>query len=196
MWLLLFLEKRRVSDHDKFMAAQHLSNGGLLEKFMPIDQRFTLKEQLKSEEGAGVAQAVLKTVHRILATPLTYQTDHIHMPEKTVHLHYCRGGMSLFIPLSEKHPPMSKKLLALAVLTALAVPAFACHNEPIMQRVWLRYDTYNPDKPPILLTENPGVSGRYTDFAVTIERRRSDGEPIPQSGYVSPWNVWPTRPQH
>lgn len=86
-----------MSDQDKFMAAQHLSNGGLLEKFMPIDQRFTLKEQLKSEEGVGVAQAVLQTVHRILATPLTYQTDHIHMPEKRVHLHYCRGGVDAWI---------------------------------------------------------------------------------------------------
>ncbi|MBT9499486.1 MAG: hypothetical protein IV103_20205 [Zoogloea sp.] len=86
-----------MSDHNKFMAAQHLSNGGLLEKFMPIDQRFTLKEQLKGKEGIAIAQAVLETVHRILATPLTYQTEAIHMPEKVVHLHYFRGGVDAWI---------------------------------------------------------------------------------------------------
>lgn len=80
-----------------FMAAQHLSNGGLLEKFMPIDQRFKLKELLKGEERRNVAQVVLKTVRQILATPLTYQTEHLHMPEKVVQLHYFRGGVDAWI---------------------------------------------------------------------------------------------------
>ena len=101
--------------------------------------------------------------------------------------------MTLFIPLYEIHPPVNKKLLAIAVLTALTVPAFACYDEPVMQRVWLRYETNNPGKPPILTSVNPSVNARYTDFSVTIMRRPSDGEPIPTKGYVSPWNVFPTQ---
>lgn len=82
---------------DCFVAEQYLSNDGLLDQFMPVSQRFALKELIKGEEGEFFVQKVLELAKTIRDMPKTHETDFQQTKDKMAHLHYFRGGVDAWI---------------------------------------------------------------------------------------------------
>lgn len=87
---------------DKFVAEQYLSNGGLLNQFMPNWQRFALKNCIASEEGEFFVQKVLEIAKVIRDMPKTYETESIDSGDKIAHLHYFRGGVDAWVVEKDK----------------------------------------------------------------------------------------------
>lgn len=81
----------------KFQVSQYLSNGGFFANFMPVSQRFVLRDLLNGEEGNHIAEILIALKHQIENMPKTYETDKIECKEKIVHLHYFRGGVDAWI---------------------------------------------------------------------------------------------------
>lgn len=79
---------------EKILAAQTLINGPLIH-YMGARQRQTLKVLMNGEEGEAIAEVVLNAYNRIMATPLTYDTE--GESDKTVHLHYFVGNVDAWI---------------------------------------------------------------------------------------------------
>lgn len=82
---------------DRFVAEQYLSNDGLLDQFMPVSQRFALKDLINGEEGEFFVQKVLELAKTIRDMPKTYETENIAGDDKVAHLHYFYGGVDAWI---------------------------------------------------------------------------------------------------
>lgn len=106
----------------KILADQKLSNGGLLANFMPIAQRFALKDALKGEEGDAIADMVLVLGWRVQVTPVTYQTASIAPDDRVLYLHYFKGGVDAWIVERDmgdgsEEPGVGEQLQALGKIT-------------------------------------------------------------------------------
>lgn len=83
---------------EKLHQAKELLNGtSWFANFMGYSQRLALLEALRSEEGEGIADMVLRVAEQIKATPKTYGTEGIAEHERKVCLHYFRGGVDAYI---------------------------------------------------------------------------------------------------
>lgn len=82
----------------KLHQAKELLNGASwFANFMGYSQRLALLEALRSEEGEGIADTVLRVAEQIKATPKTYGTEGQAEHERKVCLHYFRGGVDAYI---------------------------------------------------------------------------------------------------
>ncbi|MCL2874728.1 MAG: hypothetical protein FWF12_00240 [Betaproteobacteria bacterium] len=72
-------------------------NDELLAKFMPLQQRLSLREQLEGEEGDFFVQKVLEIADIIRGTPVTYGTEDVDTEDKVLRLHYFMGGVDAWI---------------------------------------------------------------------------------------------------
>lgn len=81
---------------DKFQVKQALGNGGLFSYFMPVSQRYAVRDMLKGEEGAALFEKMLALKKTIETMPTTYQTDG-QGDAAVVHLHYFRGGVDAWV---------------------------------------------------------------------------------------------------
>ena len=83
---------------EKLHQAKELLNGASwFANFMGYSQRLALLEALRSEEGEGIADMVLRVAEQIKATPKTYGTEGQAEHERKVCLHYFRGGVDAYI---------------------------------------------------------------------------------------------------
>ena len=90
-------ERENMNATDKFQAQQYLKNDGLLANFMPASQRFTLLDLMEGEEGEFFVSKVLEVAKIVRDTPKTYETESIETKDKTLHLHYFKGGVDAWI---------------------------------------------------------------------------------------------------
>lgn len=87
-----------MDNREKIHQAKELLNGtSWFANFMGYSQRLALLEALRSEEGAGIADMVLRVAEQIKATPKTYGTEGQAEHERKVCLHYFRGGVDAYI---------------------------------------------------------------------------------------------------
>lgn len=85
-----------IESTNRFQAEQYLSNAALLSRFMPIAQRFALKELIKGEEGEHFVDIVLALVKTIREMPVSYETDG-QGGDAIVHLHYFGGSYDAWV---------------------------------------------------------------------------------------------------
>lgn len=87
-----------MDNREKIHQAKELLNGvSWFANFVGYSQRLALLEALRSEEGAGIADMVLRVAEQIKATPKTYDTEGQAEHERKVCLHYFRGGVDAYI---------------------------------------------------------------------------------------------------
>lgn len=83
--------------------AYHTLNTSLA-RFMPMAQRLVLLEQLRGEEGAGIAETVNAMADRIATMPKTYDTNG-QDDKAIVHLHYSGGSVHAYITEKDAGDP-------------------------------------------------------------------------------------------
>ena len=64
--------------------------------YMPTGERLALLENLRGEEGAGIAEIVLAVAKTIETMPQTYQTE-VQGKAAVAHLHYVGGAVDAWI---------------------------------------------------------------------------------------------------
>ncbi len=85
---------------ETFKVEQYLSNGGFFEKWMPIGQRFALKELIKGEEGAFFVERLVAIKKRIEQMHQTYGQSGAEDP--VAHLKYFGGPVTAYITEKDK----------------------------------------------------------------------------------------------
>jgi hypothetical protein len=89
-----------VNATDFFKIEQALSNGGFFEKWIPVAQRFALKELIKGEEGDFFVERLKVIKKCIEEMPQTYGQDGVKDP--IAYLKYFGGPVTAYITEKDK----------------------------------------------------------------------------------------------
>lgn len=80
-----------------YEAQLELGENGFFKNWISKLQRNVLTHLLQGEEGGHFAEILTGLKMRIETMPKTYETDHLYVKDKVLHLHYFIGGVDAWI---------------------------------------------------------------------------------------------------